>query len=407
MKNLKINHALIIDPSDHSKFLYPDKNGDIYFHEEQPVFLSCGTDGNYFELMKGLAFATFNCLCDKTFHIGDLSYNFEHLNCISHPETTIKFGEGKIGKTNMINIGFKVDDNPRKFVNLMDVYVRKSGLPVFVKSMISKSHAGRQETPVGKPYYQKSCRLQKPLTLTTFLGEKIQEESLMTQLISDVPSENHENKYLRPGTDYIFRRQQLTPYNSMVYSAAAIATYTEYNNAVQWQVISLHNWKCIQDHASRLARYHKEDLVVFTGTAQQLKMIDEDNNGSRTPIYLYAKRTARGSIDKRYVVPQYMWKMIIKPSTKSGVVYVTVNNPYIESEEAYHICSRPYTWFANELMPENWNPHYPNYGYSYMCLVDDFVATNGLPYDQPIVNDVKDLLSIPACCEYRGDDCFC
>ena len=48
----------------------------------------------------------------------------------------------------------------------------------------------------------------------------------------------------------------------MMYSAAAIATYTDYNNAVQWQVISLHNRKCIQEYASRLARYHKEDLVV-------------------------------------------------------------------------------------------------------------------------------------------------
>ena len=160
----------------------------------------------------------------------------------------------------------------------------------------------------------------------------------------------------------------------MMYSAAAIATYTDYNNDVQWQVISLHNWKCIQEHASRLARYHKEDLVVFTGTAEQLKIIDEDNNGPLTPIHLYAKRTDRESIDKKYVVPQYMWKMVIKPSTKSGIVYVTVNNPYLESEEPYQqICSRPYTSIPNGMMPENWEPRNKNYGYSYMCLVDDFV----------------------------------
>ena len=47
-----INQALIIDPSDHSKFLYPDRNSDIYFDEEELVFLSCGKNCNSFKLIK-------------------------------------------------------------------------------------------------------------------------------------------------------------------------------------------------------------------------------------------------------------------------------------------------------------------------------------------------------------------
>ena len=46
--------------------------------------------------------------------------------------------------------------------------------------------------------------------------------------------------------------------------------------------------------------------------------------------------------------------MIISPSAKLGVVYVTVNNPYMEFGESYHICSRPFTAMHDVLVPEDW-----------------------------------------------------
>ena len=139
----------------------------------------------------------------------------------------------------------------------------------------------------------------------------------------------------------------------MVYSASAIATYSDYNTVVQWKGITLHNWIYIQLHVSKMAKVLEEDLVVFSGTYESLKLVDKDDNGKIKEMHLYANKY-RENLVKKDIIPQYMWKMIISPSAKLGVVYVTVNNPYMESGESYHICSRPFTAMHDVLVPEDW-----------------------------------------------------
>ena len=74
----------------------------------------------------------------------------------------------------------------------------------------------------------------------------------------------------------------------MVYSAAAMPIYSDYNTVVQWRGITVHNWVYIQEHVSKMARVRKEDLVVFSGTYESLKLVDKDNNGKIKEMHLYA-----------------------------------------------------------------------------------------------------------------------
>ena len=76
----------------------------------------------------------------------------------------------------------------------------------------------------------------------------------------------------------------------MVYSASAIATYSDYNTVVQWKGITLHNWIYIQLHVSKMAKVLEEDLVVFSGTYESLKLVDKDDNGKIKEMHLYANK---------------------------------------------------------------------------------------------------------------------
>ncbi|OXU31855.1 hypothetical protein TSAR_002406 [Trichomalopsis sarcophagae] len=70
VQSLELNVPLMIDPDDHSEFLYPDKDGNIHFNEGESVFLSCGTDvkKNYLISFPNIFYAEFFCACGELFY---------------------------------------------------------------------------------------------------------------------------------------------------------------------------------------------------------------------------------------------------------------------------------------------------------------------------------------------------
>ena len=368
VKRLKLNHALIINPYNHSKFLYPDEEGFIFFKKDDPVFLSCGINGNTFKLIPHGAYGTFYCLCDQTFRIRDQSYHFNDLDCEYYIESTVKSNRKVVGQ-NKYQIGFEVDKSEENFVNLIDVYYEEEfKVTTYVKSEISKFIAGGQDTNVPEPYYSNKCCFPKKKTWLDFINEWVQNESFRIQLPSTLPYVSEDN-YVRPGTDYVFIYTFLTPRQSMVYSAAAIATYSKLNIESQWKAVN-HNWRCIENHVNEMAKVLKKNLVVYTGGYNILKNADKAD-GIRRDMYLYAHK--EGEIIKREVpLPRYFYKMVIDFTTDSGVVFVTVNNPY-KPESERQICTDAYTSVEDFSMPANWEPNNRLRGYSYMCKVDDFL----------------------------------
>ena len=389
---MKLNHALIIDPDDHSKFLYPDEDGNIHFNRGDPVFLSCGTNGNTFKLIPNVAYQTFYCLCEKTFHIVFEHYDFNDLNCQYYTESTIK-PNGEVFGINKYQIGIQVDKSQEGFVNLIDLYYENElKVTTYVKSEVSKFIAGGQDTNVPVPYYPKSCCFPKQLTWLEYVDELVQATSFAVQLPSQYPYTLADN-YLRPNTDFVFIYTSLTPRQSMVYSAAAIATYTKLNMEPQWKNVN-HNWRCIENHVNEMAKVLKKNLVVYTGVYDGLRLADKAGRRLQDMhLYAYKEREIRR---KKVPIPLYFFKMVIDFTTNSGVVFVTVNNPYVEPGSEHQICSDAHTSMQGVAMPANWQPTNPVLGYSYMCKVDDFQEKVTIFFEDIEQTKIDKLLFIPA-----------
>lgn len=95
--------------------------------------------------------------------------------------------------------------------------------------------------------------------------------------------------------------------------------------------------------------------------------------------------------DKSIAIPLYFWwKLAYEPESKRGVVYVTLNNPYVDlTTEDYHVCEKPMFSKDGALMPRNVAK-----GYSYMSVVPDFIRNNEILFHVSLAAMVTELLYV-------------
>ncbi|XP_032452712.1 uncharacterized protein LOC116738454 [Nasonia vitripennis] len=140
-----------------------------------------------------------------------------------------------------------------------------------------------------------------------------------------------------------------------------------------------------------MAKYLQKDLVVYTGVHNRLKLKDTGDDGRQKMMFLCAS----SNNDESIAIPLYFWKLVYEPESKRGVVYVTLNNPYVDpTTEDYHVCEKPMFSKDGALMPKQWKPRNVAQGYSYMCEVPDFIRNNEILLHDFSAAMVTDLLYV-------------
>lgn len=116
-----------------------------------------------------------------------------------------------------------------------------------------------------------------------------------------------------------------------VFSSAQFATYFYVNVAPQFQAINAGNWLRVEKIARNLAMNYETDLVVYTGTIGQLKLpgMGKTTVSSQKAVYLHE--------NKKLIVPQYFYKIIVDERAGSAIVFVTSNNPFL-----HRVAMRPF-----------------------------------------------------------------
>lgn len=398
MRLLKLEHSLIVDPLDHTKFLYPDDNGDIVFDEGAKVFLSCASH-NKFESHPDMA-AIFTCVSQEIFEADGKNFSFYDLSCQQIPVYSLV--DGKLVGIDRVSskltihrfeIGFYTDTE-RKFLSILDVYYSDdTHSTIYVKSKVPKSIAGSQYLdPKPKRFDQKYCCDPRIEDMDHVYKHKIQEKSFATQLLNH-PMRKPDNNYLRtnPGSKFLFHRSQLASKYSFVYGVAATTAFTYLNVAPQWLIIKQGNWIVIETHINEMVRRLKRNVTVITGVHDRLKLNDTVDKVDKE-MFLYNGLDA-GSV---FPIPLYFFKLVIDPEHKEGVVFVVVNNPYIIPGPEYHTCEKPIFWSEQIMMPNEWHPKNVTLGYSYMCTVSDFLNKTGYVLaKEESASSISKLLYIP------------
>lgn len=160
------------------------------------------------------------------------------------------------------------------------------------------------------------------------------------------------------------------------------------NTAPQWKPINDGNWARIEEHIMDLASKLKKDIVTITGVLGSLRLADTSDFDTEKFIHLYERENV-----KAMQVPLYFYKLAYEPDSNRGIVYVTVNNPFIKDDlHNYNICRIPITSITGGKVPPKWKPKLVSKGYSYICEVSDFLQYNHMIFDDPKVEEVTDLL---------------
>ncbi|NP_001155087.1 endonuclease-like venom protein precursor [Nasonia vitripennis] len=388
VKTLKYNHALLIEPFDRTQFRYPDENGFIHMAHGDPIFLTCPGENNKLEVAPLRQFMMATCVCGQIFapEFG-LPTDFSAFTCERPPESAIVFkgNYAREGVLSKYEVGFYTENE--YFLKLMDIdYDNLATSTTYVKSMISKWIAGSQKTPKNRRFDQTYCCG----TLTIDMDNAYNIDTQYNSFKNQMTCTGDENcKFFDKSTGIFFNRGHLTPKSTFVYTAAGVATFRYVNTAPQYKPVNDGNWARMEEHIVELAANLKKDLVTITGVLSILQLIDTADSNIVKFIHLYKTDELRAM-----QVPLYFYKLVHDPLSNRGIVYVTVNNPFINYEEVsdYHICAEPMFQIPGGRVPAKWKPKSVGKGYSYICKVSDFLAHNIVNFDVTEFQNVNELL---------------
>lgn len=159
-------------------------------------------------------------------------------------------------------------------------------------------------------------------------------------------------------TNSFLSKGHLAPDGDGVLRSWQFSTYFYSNAAPEWQVVNAGNWLRVENIARTKADLLQSDLLIFTGNDGVLTL--PHLNGTEIEITL----EENGNL----VVPKYYWKIIKNVVTNSGIVLITLNNPFAISITP--MCT-------DVCQMTGWsNVNYGDYskGFTYCCTVSSFFS---------------------------------
>ncbi|XP_045504928.1 uncharacterized protein LOC123701480 [Colias croceus] len=214
-------------------------------------------------------------------------------------------------------------------------------------------------------------------TLTLSCGESMSirhpnaKQEVPTAIISCENGDTFKNEELLnfPGSFSSFRCNDAPDYHSRRTNQRATFHYV--NCAPQWGGFNGGNWNTLEVDLRNHVHQVGYNTVIYTGTYGITQLTNQ--YGQRVDLYLH------GTV---IPIPQYFYKVVYEPSSKKGIAYVGINNPYYSLREAKEM------FFCEDMCRSNnnfswltWHPDNPSEGYTFCCTIPDFRATiNHLPY---------------------------
>lgn len=210
------------------------------------------------------------------------------------------------GSGSLIKIGYQLNDG-RGFVTLIDVcYNKKTGSTIYAKHVVRglaiKNAMKCSTRPSGFKTAEVPSKIEPAKSYTKANQLKRFEEIFGNA----TKAQEYINKtYLARG--------HLAPDGDFIFVSWQFSTYYYINTVPQWQSINNANWKHIESDVRNKADSLKQDLVIYTGGFEVLRL------GNRV-----IKLESDG-----LEVPKYSWKIVKNPSDDSGIAFITLNNPFI------------------------------------------------------------------------------
>ncbi|EFA07953.2 hypothetical protein TcasGA2_TC005534 [Tribolium castaneum] len=168
----------------------------------------------------------------------------------------------------------------------------------------------------------------------------------------------------------------LAPYYNFLSPFQRDTTFDMANAPLQWATVTAGNWQAMEDSMQWLLTMGKDfgDVTILGGTLGVADLPDSDGN----PVDLYL-------VDGNLLpVARWFWKLMLSPSTSSGILFFVYNNPYVakpqvDKEFSTNLCVDnvlgDITWLSGI---DNLNPYS---GFIYACVLDVSNIINPTMYE--------------------------
>lgn len=355
-----------------TELVYPNNtNNIIYLERGQSLELSCRNAFTYPNFNKTIL-AT--CESNKTFSVAEGLYEFNTINCTQDAFYEARRTTRKcFNNATVVEVGFEIDET--KFLSVINIcfdeiayrplYSQYNFVPANSKSQLS---IARPSFVQGSFFEGRDINnLYTGVTQRNTIAGILNSTDLAAEYIKDSGS-----------SDYFLARGHLAAKADFIYGPAQKATFFFINIAPQWQTFNGGNWEKLETRCRNLVAEWNVDFVVYTGTYGVTTL--KDANGVEHEIYLDEENGVG-----RVPVPKVYYRILHHEESKSGIVIIGVNNPYVTVEEInrdYVICPD----LSDQVSFLDMNLRDLKGGYMYACDYNEFIkVVDHLP-EMNIVN---------------------
>jgi hypothetical protein len=341
-----------------------DGDGNIVFEFGDMLTLSCEGAGNIIHPLakKQVSTATVSCIGGDTFGNNEWlngPARFMSFQCPYSPNHLSQLTNQTCYEGNpLIEVGYKIQN---QFYPVYETCFNEGTLTPIYSRYTQKSYNALFQTRVDRPFFIDNHNYGYVPVESLFSppGQKAGVAQLVGPMIDTYI---HETEMLSRG--------HLAAKTDFVFAFTERATFHYVNCAPQWTGFNGGNWNKLEVDLRNHIHAMGYDTIIYTGTYGVTQLFNQF--GRRVDIYLTTDENNNPVIP----VPQYFYKVVYEPSTKRGIAFVGINNPYYSLTEAQEM------FFCKDMCRGNpafswlsWHPDNPSEGYTFCCSIPDFRST--------------------------------
>uniref|UniRef100_A0A2M3ZZ76 Putative deoxyribonuclease i n=2 Tax=Anopheles triannulatus TaxID=58253 RepID=A0A2M3ZZ76_9DIPT len=317
------------------KLLHPP-GAFFEWRKSQKVLLGCSSNKNVLDDIES-SFASVTCVEGQRFRLPNSTRvkSFTDIRCKSTVSSSLKPRSSTCanGKGQVYDVGFEVNGLP--FIKYFHTcYNNEKSSAVYSEHLLLGRSLNSAEINNNRPSF-KLGGITSKVRLASVYTQSHQHDRFEKVLGSSAEASRYINSssYLAKG--------HLTPDGDAIMNNWAAATYFFINAAPQWQIINAGNWLRIENAVRKLAIRLNDTVRVLTGVHDVLQLPNIE--GQQVTLSL----SENGLVE----IPKWLWKVVIHEPSNSAVVFITLNNPFVNASETLceNICSL-HGWHQQEYL---------------------------------------------------------
>ncbi|XP_050355779.1 uncharacterized protein LOC126776961 [Nymphalis io] len=340
-----------------------DGNGNVELNYGDTMVLSCEGSGTIIHPSATQAHSVASIVCEG----GD---NFKNDDWLTSPArfTLFKclyppnYSSERTNRTcfegnKIIEVGYRIQN---QFYPVFESCFNYGNLNAIYSKYTQKPYNALYQTRIDRPFFIDDGHYGS-VPVNSIFSPKEQRQAI-AQLVGNLI-----DNYFT--AEQLLSRGHLAAKTDFVYAFSERATFHYVNCAPQWTGFNGGNWNTLEVDLRNHIHVAGYDTIIYTGTYGIAQLLNSRNQ--TVDLYLYNDINNNPVIP----VPLYYYKVVYEPSTKRGIAFVGINNPYYNLNEAREL------FFCKDICRNNnfrwlsWHPDSSSEGYTFCCTVPDFRNT--------------------------------